>query len=276
MCNPAMAVGAAMMAGSLVANNQAQHKVDKARAGAREAESIRQGMFDNENTALNEQSQDRYKDYEGKQNDTAQSLASFYGDNKSPSDAPSAIPVNSSGNVTINREMAKKSSEASAYGDQQDYALSNLRSFGDLLGTIGRGQARDASQISQINGFKQGSANILPYELEAANGKGNSLRTLGAILQAGGAAMMGGGMGGLAAGGAGATSGMGAGGVSTMGTVGGTSAAGLGSLGAGGYGTAVGSATAGMGTGGLGALSPYLARGAAALPSFGTTQKQRR
>lgn len=206
MCNPAMAIGAVMMAGSLVANNQAQKKVDKARAGALEAESIRQRMFDEENTALNTQSQDRYQDYETKQGDKAQDIASFYSANESPSDAPSAIPINDSGNITVQREMAKKSGEASAYGDQQNAALASLRSFGDLLGGISREQSRDASQINLVNSFKQGSANVLPFELEAANAKGGNLRTLGALLQAGGSAAMGAGMGGLVAPGAGTTS----------------------------------------------------------------------
>lgn len=197
MCNPAMAIGAVMMAGSLAANNQAQKKVDKARAGAQEAESIRQRMFDEENTTLNTQSQDRYQDYETKQGDKAQDIASFYSANESPSDAPSAIPISDSGNITVQREMAKKSGEALTYGDQQNAALASLRSFGDLLGGIGREQARDASQINLVNSFKQGSANILPLELQAANAKGNNLRLLGSLLQAGGSAGVSAGMGGL-------------------------------------------------------------------------------
>lgn len=198
MCEPLMIAGAVAMAGSQLANMQAQRRVDKARRGAQEAESIRQQQLDRESQALNTQSQDRYQDYEGQQDDKTAEIAQFYGDKRMPEDAPSAIP-SSGGNVTVARESAKQQGKARAYGDQQNEALAGLRAFGDLLGGIARDQSRDAGQIGLINSFKQGSAAVLPYELEAANAKGNSLRTLGSLLQGVGAGAFGAGQGGFSA-----------------------------------------------------------------------------
>lgn len=195
MCNPMMAIGGAMALGSMAANAQAQSKVDKARAGAQEAERIRQRGYDDEAGALNTQSQDRYREFEGQQDGKTESLADMYqsrGESAAPA-AQSVIPSGASGNVTVQKERAKQQSLADAYGTQQNQALAALRSFGDLLGGIGREQSRDANQIGVINSFKQGSSSILPYELEAANAKGNSLRTLGSVLGMGGNALMAGG-----------------------------------------------------------------------------------
>lgn len=202
MCNPAMAIGAAMMVGSMAANQQAQNKVDKARSGAREAERIRQQGYDDEASALNTQSQDRYREFEGQQDEKTESLADMYqtaGDSTAAAPAAqSVIPSGGSGNVTVQKEREKQQSLADAYGTQQNQALAALRSFGDLLGGIGREQSRDANQIGVVNSFKQGSSSVLPYELEAANAKGNSLRTLGSVLGMGGSALMSGGSYGMA------------------------------------------------------------------------------
>jgi hypothetical protein len=91
-------------------------------------------------------------------------------------------------------EEAKKRGEARAYADQQGNALGDLRSFGDLLGGIGREQARDASEIGQINSFKRGSAEVLPFELEAANGKGKTAQLFGDVLGLGGSLAVGAGL----------------------------------------------------------------------------------
>ncbi|AAL44650.1 hypothetical protein EN41_19925 [Agrobacterium tumefaciens] len=64
-------------------------------------------------------------------------------------------------------------------------ALGRLRAFGDVLGENSRLQARDASQIGQIGGFKRGSSNVMAYELDAANQKGNGLKLFGDALRMG-------------------------------------------------------------------------------------------
>ena len=80
------------------------------------------------------------------------------------------------------REEAKQRAAAKDYTDKQGAALGNLRAFGDLLGSIGRLQARDAGQIGQIGGFKRGSSNATSLELDAASHKGDGLKLFGDVL----------------------------------------------------------------------------------------------
>jgi len=79
-------------------------------------------------------------------------------------------------------------------------ALARLRSFGDVLGSIGRLNARDAGVLQQISGFKMGSNNALPYELDAAQQQGSGLRLLGDVLGGAGQIAVGAGLQGAPAG----------------------------------------------------------------------------
>ena len=165
------------------ANMLAENKIAKARSGAMAAERTRQNGFDQEADALNTQSQNRYQDFGGQQADKTKELTDFFKSNAAPlpdSAAGAGIPTSAS-NIVV-QERAKQLGKAKAYGDQQDAALGNLRSFGDLLSGISLNQARDAGQIGLVGGFKKGSQAILPLELQAANSKGNGLKTLGDVL----------------------------------------------------------------------------------------------
>jgi hypothetical protein len=88
----------------------------------------------------------------------------------------------SSSSSVVNQEIGKQNGKAQGYVDQQGGALANMRSFGDLLGEISGKQARDASQIGQIGGFKQGSSNIVPLELDNSTHAGDGWKLLGDIL----------------------------------------------------------------------------------------------
>jgi hypothetical protein len=170
--------------------------VQKARDNAMAAERTRQNGLDQEAQALNVQSQDRYQDFGDQQDDKASELGQYFtqqqieqGDANQSAVAEQVLPQ--SGSNVVVAEEAKKRGEARAYADQQGNALGELRSFGDLLGGIGREQARDASQIGQIGGFKRGSSNVLPFELEAANSAGNGAKMFGDILGLGGSLALG-------------------------------------------------------------------------------------
>lgn len=142
------------------------------------AERIRQGGLDKEAQALNAQSQDRYQNFEGQQGERANQLADYFtGQEVAEPSAEAAVPTSSS-NITV-REEAKQRGKATDFTNRTGIALGNLRSFGDLLGDTSRLQARDASQIGQIGGFKRGSSNVLGYELDDANNKGSGMRLLG-------------------------------------------------------------------------------------------------
>lgn len=201
MCTPLAIAGLALTAGSTVANTIAQGQVTRARNDALAAERIRQGQLDQEAEALNAQSRDRYDDFEGQQGEKASELGQYFTDQKiENSDANAAVTQEQtapqSGSSLTVREEQKQRDKATAFTDQQGEALGNLRAFGDLLGGISRDQARDASQIGQIGGFKRGSSNVTPLELEAANQKGSGMRLFGDVLGLGGSLALNKGLGG--------------------------------------------------------------------------------
>lgn len=181
MCDPATIAGIALTAGSTVANYTAQQKIQSARDDAMAAERIRQQGLDKEAAALNATSQDRYGDFENQQSEKSGQLADYFtGQDVAEPSAEAAIPTTSS-NITI-AEEGKQRAGAKSFTDRTGAALGELRSFGDLMGGIGRLQARDASQIGQIGGFKRGSSGVLSYELDEANRAGDGLKLFGDIL----------------------------------------------------------------------------------------------
>lgn len=191
MCTALAITGIALTAASTVANTIASNQAASAREDALAAERIRQQGLDDQAAAVNAGAQDRYTDFDSQQTDEASDLAAYYTDQTANQanenaavSAEQAMPATSS-NITI-QENEKQRSLADAYGDQQGAALGNLRAFGEVLGGIGREQARDAGTIGQIGGFKRGSTNVLPLELEAANQKGAGLRSLADMFNLGG------------------------------------------------------------------------------------------
>lgn len=190
MCDPLTITSVALTAGSMAANSVAQSKVNKARNGAMEAERIRQGQLQQEADALNTQSQDRYKGFEGKQDERSSKLGEYFTsqvqDIPNPEGAPSESVPASASNVVV-QEQKKQGAKTKAYSTQQATALGNLRGFGDLLGETSRLQGRDAAQIGTVGGMMKGSQAVLPLELEAANQKGSGWKTFGDLLSAGAA-----------------------------------------------------------------------------------------
>lgn len=184
ICDPATIAGIALTAGSTVANTAAQSKVQGARDDAMAAERIRQQGLDKEAAALNTQSQDRYKDFEGQQEQKSGQLAEYFtGQDVAEPSAEAAIPTSSS-NITV-AEEAKQRGQAKEFTDRSGAALADLRSVGDLMGGIGRLQARDATQIGQVGGFKRGSSGVLSCELDDAGRAGDGLKLFGDILGGG-------------------------------------------------------------------------------------------
>lgn len=193
MCIPGLdpvTLGLALTLGSTGLNMAAQNKAARARDSALTAEKMRQDKLKAEADTLNDGSRERYEGFSDQQDQKASNLADYF--QEAPQSATEAVgEANASAanvmpsagtNDIVLREMDKKAGEAKAFTDQQGAARGELRSFGDLLGGVSREQARDAGYIGQINGFRSGSADVLPYELEAANNKGAGLRTFADIL----------------------------------------------------------------------------------------------
>lgn len=175
-------------------NGQAQSKVAKARDSALAAEQTRQSQYDREAQQINTRSQDRYTDFAGQEGERADKLGDYFSDQKveqgssnqqaAEDMAAAALPQSSSNLVVANE--AQERGDARSFTDAQGQALGELRAFGDLLGGIGRTQARDASLIGQIGGFKRGSSATLPYALEEASKAGDGMKMFGDILGLGG------------------------------------------------------------------------------------------
>ena len=181
MCDPMTIAGIALTGASYAANASAQSKVNRARNDAMAAERIRQQGLDKEVAALNTVSQDSYKDFEAQQGDKAKSLADYFTSQEvAPPAAEDALPASSSSIVV--KEQAKQKAKAKDFTNETGTALGQLRAFGDLLGDKSRLQARNAGAIGQLGNFKTGSSNILSYELDAANQKGNGMKMLGDLL----------------------------------------------------------------------------------------------
>lgn len=175
MCDPITIAGVALTGLSSGLNYAAQSKVQNARDDAMAAERIRQGTLDQEAQALNAQSQDRYQDFQGQEDQKAAQLADYFtGQEVAAPSAEAAIPASSS-NITV-REEQKQRGKATEFTNRTGNALGELRAFGDLLGDVSRLQARDAGQIGQIGGFKRGSSGVLGYELDEAGQAGNGMK----------------------------------------------------------------------------------------------------
>ena len=184
MCDPITLAGIGLSIGSAVANSVAVSKANKAREDVLAAERIRQKQYDAEAAGVNQHSLGLYKDIGAQQAAKSSELAGYFGANSdrgaANTAAASAMPTSSS-NVTTN-EVANKSALAEAFVGQQAGALADLRSFGEMLGENSRSQARDASLIGQIGGFKKGSSAVVPYELDHASHAGDGWKVAGDIL----------------------------------------------------------------------------------------------
>lgn len=162
-------------------NAAADGKIQKARDEAMGAERIRQRGLDQEASAVNAKSQDSFEGFEGQQADRSSSLADYFTGQEVPAPTTDAAVPATSSNITV-QEVGKQKTKAKDFTNRTGEALGEVRSFGDLLGDKSRLQARNAGLIGQIGGFKRGSSEIVPYELEAANTKGNALRLFGDVM----------------------------------------------------------------------------------------------
>jgi hypothetical protein len=192
MCIPGVdpiTLGLVLTGASVGSNYIGAQKAERARDSALAAETQRQKDLQREAEILNDQSRDRYEDFDGQQDEKATKLTDYFAEapqsaaeavGEANATAASALP--STENGIVQREIDKQTALADAFTGQQADARGRLRSFGDVLGGVSREQARDAGLIGQIGGFQRGSSNVLPYELEDANNKGSGFRLLGDIL----------------------------------------------------------------------------------------------
>jgi hypothetical protein len=173
-------IGGASTLGGMFFNGQAQDDVNSARNGVVQQSRGDQAALDAEAKGVTDQSLGRFKNFGQTQSADASRLADFYKTPAAPPSSPynvAALPPST--NDIVNREIATKKGVADAYVNHQADTLGNLRSFGDVMGNISRGQAADTQHIGQIGSFKAGDTGVTNIALDNANRAGNTNAMLG-------------------------------------------------------------------------------------------------
>lgn len=192
MCTPVIAALALTAAGS-AATAAGVRRAQKAQAGAREAERIRQKSYQSEAEAAAAENL-------GKTGKDATEAGMAEAEQKRKTEAEAAVaevraPVEATGeNLAGSNEAARlvAAENAAAAGRglgfalQQGGAKAKLASFGDVNFANAIANARTNQDIARIANFAKGSADVLPVELEAAAQRGQGLRTLGNLLSTAG------------------------------------------------------------------------------------------
>jgi hypothetical protein len=175
-------IGAGLTGGSALLNSSALSSVNDARNGVISAERARQLGLDAEAHGVANQSLGRYSNFDAQQaDDTARLATLFKTPVTTPNTANTTVPLPAASTDQVQREINNKTGIADAYVNHQADTLAKLRSFGDLMGTLGRGQAQDTQQVGQIGNFKKGSTAVEQLELDNANRAGNTQRLWGDI-----------------------------------------------------------------------------------------------
>ncbi len=186
MCNPALVMGAMMVAGA-AAQKKASNSQDKARAEAMRLERERQEGFKNEsegefNKALEQYEEDKYN--ASLDQAAAEKDERFVQVMEGVEPADVMSKPAGGGNVSDSTNNVIRDRILEGLGDAKSRAgaAAKFGSFGDLNRTNQRGLNDAASNQGMYNSFAYGSANALTPELMAANQKGTGWQTLGQLL----------------------------------------------------------------------------------------------
>ena len=183
----------ALTAAGTAASAAGQKRAQKAMDGAREAERIRQKGFEDQSTAVLEGSmtnadkanQDQYE--AGALSKRKSDAEAATADVRAPIEASGQnLAGDQSANVLIDTERAAQGAKALNFANLQGGAKAKILSFSDLNFNNAINNARALQDQGLIANSARGSAALLPGDLEAASRKGQSLRTLGTLLQAAG------------------------------------------------------------------------------------------
>jgi hypothetical protein len=191
MCTPLIAL--ALTAAGTAASSAGARKAQKAQAGAREAERLRQKGYQSEADARAEENFTKT----GK-DATDAGMKNAEDERKAASDEAVAnvrAPVEAAGaNLAgdsaaarlVEGENAAQAAKGLGYAIQQGAAKAKLAGFNDVGFENAISNARTNQDLARIANFAKGSSDVLPYELEAAAQKGRGLRTLGSVLSTAG------------------------------------------------------------------------------------------
>lgn len=192
MCDP-ISVSLSLAAAGSVAQAAGQARAQKAMAGAREAERIRQKGYQSEADAAlgNSLSNADKGAQDAKQGQAEGERKAAYDEAvaavRAPIEATGAnLAGDTAGNAVVDSEVARKGAAALGYAGQQGGAKANLLSFNDVQLGNALYNARQLQEQARIANNMRGSADVLGIEQESASHKGDNLKTLGSLLSAGG------------------------------------------------------------------------------------------
>jgi hypothetical protein len=192
MCDPITASIALTVAGT-AAQAAGQNRARKAMQGAQSAERIRQKGLQDQSEAVLKASEARGSKA-SQDNEQAAAEASRKADYAAATEAAQAPVVATGDNIAgdqtansiIQNEQAAKSAQSLGYAGQQGNAKAALQGFSDLQLGNALANARANEQQRVLGNFMRGSSDVLGLEMQAAAQKGESLKTLGTLLNAGG------------------------------------------------------------------------------------------
>jgi len=193
MCDP-VSISLALTAAGATAQAAAQSQSRKAMEGAQQAERIRQKAFQDQSQAAfdeslgHAQASNQTADQSKAEGERKASYDKATADARAPVEATGQnLAGDTSTNKVVNTEQAAQAAKAQGFAGQQGAAKAALQGFGDVQLGNALYNARQMQNQGTIGGFMQGSANVLPYEVQAASHAGDGLKTLGDVLSLGGA-----------------------------------------------------------------------------------------
>jgi len=204
MCNP-LAAGIALTAVGTAAQYRAQQDREREMSALQRAETERQEEIRRKSRPLfdeNLASYDRGNIESEMAAAAAKRAAEYDAQGASAPRANEALPGSQqTSNVVVMDAFRRALEDAAARAVQAGQARAQLASFGDAFLGAGLDNAQRTDQLGMLGSFSQGSANVLPLELQHAATRRRNSATIGNLLTGVGTAVMGGAGWGGAAGG---------------------------------------------------------------------------
>jgi hypothetical protein len=195
MCDP---VSAALMIAGTASNMAAQNKVNKAQGNAINAQMARNTEYGNQAKQVMDNEAIPNFEVANQQQILTGAQDKRLSDSEQLAGGGYDLPTAGSANSNYKSELAKLISDRVAEGRQQAAAATKIGAYGDLGQSNANMMTNSGLKLGTIGTNSQADSAILPYELQGAQSKGDSLRTLGDLFN--GASMiygMGGGMKGI-------------------------------------------------------------------------------
>jgi hypothetical protein len=195
MCNP-LALGLALTAAGTAAQYKAQQDREREMNSLQRAETERQEEIQRKSRPLFDENLAEYRrdNIESEMAAAAANRAAEYdSQGASAPRANEALPGSQqTSNVVVMDAFRRALEDAAARAGQAGQARAQLASFGDAFLGAGLDNAQRTDQLGMLGSFSQGSANVLPFELQHAATRRRNSATIGNLLTGVGTAMAGG------------------------------------------------------------------------------------